>query len=82
MKQFQVGDKVCALRDMDYEYFYSHNPGNKANSVLVAWGSLGVVVDVHQEGGEPYPYVCVDFSLSGRGGSWYVHVRDIVHEEE
>jgi hypothetical protein len=77
---FNIGDRVRAIRDMDYKYFYAHNPGNKANGIIIPEGSLGVVVDTHVIGGDDYPYVCVDFSLTGRGGSWYVHTRDIVKE--
>ena len=80
--RFSKGDRVRATRDMDYKYFYSSNPGNKAQGILVAKGALGVVVDIHQRGGVYDPVICVDFSLTGKGGSWYVRVEDIAREEK
>ena len=82
MTKFMKGDRVRSTRDMDYQYFYSHNPGNKAQGVIINKGKEGIVVDTHIMDGKPSYHVCVDFTVTGGGGSWYIRSDDLEYAEE
>ena len=67
---------------MDREYFWPTNAGEKAKNVIISSDALGVVIDTHEVKGEFYPFVCVNFALTGVVGAYYVDVSDLVLEGE
>jgi len=80
MPLYFIGDRVKVVKDIYYKDLYPHNFGRRGDSLILTKGLVGKVVDVHQEGGDEYPFICVDFTVSKVTGSWYLHVNDIEGE--
>jgi hypothetical protein len=75
------GQRVQVGRDITISDLYAENPGDKGEMIILVKGLEGRVIDIHKKDNAPSRHVCVDFTLSGVVGCWYIDVADLEWEE-